>query len=270
MKQNLNGVSETMLVPLWARAVESKYPDPIILDEKAEAIMNEIEYDFTKLDEEWPTQISVVVRTEILDSATKNFIQKHPDAVIINIGCGLDTRFSRLDNGRIHWYDLDLPEPIRIRRNFFDETARYKMIPKSVFDYSWFDDVTPTESVLIIAEGILMYFTEEEVNDLINKLVSAFPGAEMLLETTSLALVKQSQKQDLIKNQYSIDAKLQWGVERGRKGMQKLNRRIEFLEEWHYFDHHRERWKSIRWLALNPSFKNRFGNRIVHIKFNSI
>lgn len=112
MKQNLNGVSETLLIPLWARAIESEYPDPIIKDEKAAEIMKEIEYDFAKLDEEWSTQISVVVRTEILDNATKNFIKKHPDAVIINIGCGLDTRFSRLSNDRIHWYDLDLPEPI--------------------------------------------------------------------------------------------------------------------------------------------------------------
>lgn len=270
MKQNLKGVSETLLIPLWARAVEAEYPDPIIKDEKAAEIIEEIEYDFAKLDEEWPTQISVVVRTEILDNATKVFIKKHPDAVIINIGCGLDTRFSRLDNGRIHWYDLDLPEPIRIRRNFFDETDRYKMIARSAFDYSWMEDVTPSGSVLIISEGVLMYFTEAEVKDLMNKLVTAFPGAEMLLETTSPALVKQSQKQDLIKNQYSIDATLQWGVKRGRKGMEELNSRIEFIKEWHYFDHHRERWKSIRWLALIPPFKNRFGNRIVHIKFDSI
>lgn len=118
MKQNLNGVSETLLVPLWARAVEAKHPDPIIKDVKAAEIMQEIEYDFAKLDGEWPTQISVVVRTELLDRATEAFINRHPDAVIINIGCGLDTRFSRLDNGKVQWYDLDLPEVINTRQHF--------------------------------------------------------------------------------------------------------------------------------------------------------
>ncbi|MCE7699010.1 MAG: class I SAM-dependent methyltransferase [Methanobacterium paludis] len=194
-----------------------------------------------------------------------------PDAVTINIGCRLHTRFFRLDNGQIQWYDLDLPEPIKIRRKFFDETDRYKMIAKSVFDYSWIDDiiddVKDRKSILIIAEGILMYFTEKEVKNLINKLATSFHGAEMLIETTSPALVKQSQKQDLIKNQYQIDAKLSWGIKRGGKWIEKLNNRIKFIAEWHYFDYHRDRWKTIRWMALIPPFKNRFGNRIVHLSF---
>ncbi|MCE7699498.1 MAG: class I SAM-dependent methyltransferase, partial [Methanobacterium paludis] len=90
--------------------------------------------------------------------------------------------------------------------------------------------------------------------------------AEMLLETTSPALVKQSQKQDLLKNQYQIDATLHWGIKRGR-WIEKLNSRIKFIAEWHYFDYHRDRWKKIRWLALIPQFKNKFGNRIVHLSF---
>jgi O-methyltransferase involved in polyketide biosynthesis len=169
MKQNLEGVSETLLIPLWARAVETKNPHPIIKDEKAREMMTQIEYDFSKFDKEWPTQISVAVRTEILDNATRAFINKHPHAVVINLGCGLDTRFSRLDDGKIRWYDLDLPEPMHIRKQFFEETDRYKMIAKSVFDYSWIDDVRLDNSVLIIAEGLLMYLNENEVKELINK-----------------------------------------------------------------------------------------------------
>ncbi len=266
MEENLKGVPETLLIPLWARVVEAKQSNPIIKDDKSVGIMGEIEYDFSKFDNEWPTQISVVVRTELLDNATKNFIQKYPEAVIINIGCGLDTRFSRLDNGKILWYDLDLPESIRIRRRFFEETDRYKMIAKSVFDYSWIDEIVNTEPVLIIAEGILMYFTEEEVKDLINKLVTSFPDAEMLLETIPFSLVNQSIKQEIIKNQYQIDAQFQWGIKIGKE-IEKLNNEIKFIEDWHYFDYHRDRWKSIRWLSLIPTFKNRFGNRIVHVKF---
>jgi O-methyltransferase involved in polyketide biosynthesis len=115
--------------------------------------------DFAKLDEEGSTQISAVVRTELLDRAPEAFINRHPQAVTLNIGYGLDTRFSRLDNGKVQWYDLDLPETTRM--HFFDETDRYRMIPQVFFDYSWIDEVDRKKSVLIIAEGVLMYFQKK-------------------------------------------------------------------------------------------------------------
>jgi O-methyltransferase involved in polyketide biosynthesis len=268
VKQNLKGVPETLLIPLWAKATETKRHDPIIKDEKALEIMGQIEYDFSKFDSQEPTQVSIAVRTELLDNAVKTFIDKYPAATIINLGCGLDTRFLRVDNSKIHWYDLDLPESIQIRKQFFDQTERYKMIARSVFDYSWMDDIALTdEPVLIIAEGLFMYFTKQEVKDLMGKLIDAFPEAEMLLETIPESLAKQSQEQDLIKKQYEIEAQFQWGIKKG-KDMEKLNNGIEFIEEWHYFDYHKDRWKIIRWFSLIPGFKNRFGNRIVHMKFN--
>ena len=266
MEQKLEGVPETLLVPLWARATETKHDNPIVKDEKAVEIMDQIDYDFSKFKNQEPTQVSVAVRTELLDKAAKTFIDKYPDASIINIGCGLDTRFLRVDNCKICWYDLDLPDVISIRKQFFQESERHKVIAKSVFDYSWIDDINVNEHVLIIAEGIFMYLTEHEVKDIMNKLARAFKGAEMLLETTPASLVKQNQKQDLIKEQYQIEARLQWGIKKG-KDIEKLNSYIEFIEDWHYFDYHKDRWRIIRWLSLIPTFKERFGNRIVHLKF---
>jgi len=265
MKQNLKGVPETLLIPLWARAVESENSDPIVKDNKAVEMMEQIDYDFSKFEKEWATQISIAIRTEILDNATLAFMNKHNDGVIINIGCGLDTRFSRLDNDKIRWYDLDLPESIHLRKQFFRESDHYKMIAKSVYDYSWIDDITNKKHVLIIAEGLFMYFTEKEVNELLDKLVNNFPQAEMLIETIPLSLVKQSQTQDIIKKQYQMDLQFHWGIKNG-KDIEKLNNRIEFIEDWHYFDYHRDRWKIIRWISVIPVFKSRFGNRIIHLK----
>jgi O-methyltransferase involved in polyketide biosynthesis len=266
MEQKLKGVPETLLVPLWARAFETKQANPIIKDKKAVEMMGNIEYDFSKFDDEWPTQVSIAIRTELLDNATKVYIKNHPQAVIINIGCGLDTRFSRLDNGKIHWYDLDLPEVIQVRKQFFNETDRYKMIAKSVLDYSWIDNVKTNKSILIIAEGILMYFTKQEVTGLLNKLVESFENAEMILETIPASLVKQSENQDLIKKQYNIEAQFHWGIKKA-KDLEKINNKIKYIEDWHYFDYHKDRWKSIRWFSFIPPFKNRFGNRIVHLRF---
>lgn len=132
-------------------------------------MMGNIEYDFSKFDGRKMPQVSIAIRTELLDKSTKTFMDRHPDANVINLGCGLDTRFSRLDNSKTHWYDLDLPESIHLRRQFFNETDRYKMIAE-----------------------ILMYFTEQEVNELMDKMVTNFPDAEMLIETILPSLVKQA------------------------------------------------------------------------------
>ncbi len=265
MQQKLSGVPETLLIPLWARAVETKNSNPIIKDYKAIEMMENIDYDFSKFDNAWMSQTGVAVRTEILDNATKFFIDKNPNAIIINVGCGLDTRFLRLDNNRIVWYELDLPEPIRIKKEFFEETERYRMIAKSVFDYSWINEIkVSNEPILIIIEGLLMYFTDQEVKNLINKLVSLFPNAEMLFETMTPSIVKRSNKHDTVNK---VGVSFKWGINSGKE-MLKFNERIDFIEEWNYFDYHKDRWRWFGRLALIPSFRKRFNNKIVHLRFS--
>ena len=206
----------------------------------------------------------VAVRTEILDNATNAFIDKYPDAVIINLGCGLDTRFSRLDNGEIQWYDLDLPESIKIRMHFFNESDRYKMIAKSVFDYSWTDEIVrDNKPVLIILEGLLVYFKEQEVNDLLNKLVNAFEGAEILSTIIPPYVIEKIPKMGVFSE---IGAEFKCGIKNGRE-IEKYNHKIKFIEEWIFMDYHQPRWNTFKWSSLIPKFKNELSNRIVHLKF---
>lgn len=264
MQHALTGVPETLLVTLWARAAETKRIDSIIKDEKSVEMMEAIDYDFAKFNKAWKSQIGVVVRTEIFDKAAGTFIQNHPDAVVVNIGCGLDTRFLHVDNGEMRWYDLDLPEPIRIRKHFFEETDRYKMIAASVFDYSWFDKIViENKPVLIIAEGILMYFNRIEVEELLNRLASRFPGAEMLLEIMTPNIVKMSRQHDTIGK---MNANFQWGV-RGSRELEGYNARLKVVKEWNFFDFHKKRWGWLGWLATIPFIKNRFNNKAVHVCF---
>lgn len=257
MKHNLSGVSETLLIPLWARAVETKHHQPIVKDEKAVEMMEHIDYDFRKFKKRRMPQISIVIRTEILDNATKTFMERHPDAVIISIGCGLDTRYSRLDNGSIHWYDLDLPEPIRIRKQFFNETDRYKMIAKSVFEYSWINEIRKDNPILLIAEGLLMYFQEKEVKKLIDKFIGAFPKGEMLLEVTTPIVVEKNREHN---NSFQRNALFQWGIKSGKE-LENYNPKIKFVKEWNYFDHHQDRRKEA-----NLTLRREFSGRIVHLE----
>jgi len=194
-------------------------------------------------------------------------MDEHKKGVVLNLGCGLDTRFSRLSSGNFQWFDIDLPGTIDLRKNFFKETDCYHMIAKSIFDYSWFDEIPKEHPVLIIAEGLLMYFQEKEVVVLMNKLAEKFSDAEMLIETVPSSLVKQSQENNLIKKQYNIEANFYWGLAKGRN-IENLNTHIKFIEDWHYFDYHRDRWRIIRWLSLITAFKTKFGNRIINLKFS--
>lgn len=254
MKQKLEGITETMLIPLWVRAVETQLENPIIRDEMAVEMMGEIDYDFEEFEHHRMPQVSIAIRTELLDRATLDFIGRHASGTVINIGCGLDTRYSRLDNHTIYWYDLDLPEPIRIRKHFFKETEHYKMITSSVFHYTWIDEVKKDEPVLIIIEGLLIYFQEDEVRELLNKLVDAFPGAEMLCEVTTPLLVRRHK-------QHPKFVPFKWGVKSGRE-MEEFNPKIKYITEWNFYDYHQDRRKQAKIRLTRKS-----SGRIVHLKF---
>ena len=130
---------------LYIRAMESQRPDALIKDEKAVALVTNMSYDFdrirqVKMDED--DKVGVILRNLEFDRQVRDFLTRHPDAVVVHIGCGLDSRFERVDNGKVEWYDLDLPEVIEQRRKFIgDEGERYHLLGCSVFDSAWLEKV---------------------------------------------------------------------------------------------------------------------------------
>jgi O-methyltransferase involved in polyketide biosynthesis len=264
MESKLSGVPETMLIPLWSRAAETGAAQPIIVDHQAEDMVARISYDFRKFTKSKLTQIGVAIRTMLLDRATRDFMNRNPESVVVNLGAGLDTRFSRLDNGKIDWYDLDLPNAIELRRNFFEESDRYHLVGKSLFDFSWMDGIkVDGRPVLLIAEGLLMYFDQAEVKSLFLELCQRFPGAEMLFEMLAPAAVGHSKYHETVKK---IDSKVEfkWGLKHSR-AMESWHEKIRFVTEWDYYDYHRERWRFM--CLLGRILRPRLSNRIVHIAF---
>ena len=127
-------VQETMLGPLWARATFSKLYPELLNDQKAIEIIQNIDYDFSKIQlylEQW-RGLGLLARARNFDDAVKKFIMKHPNSTVVNIGAGLDTTFYRVDNEKIRWYDLDLPDAIEFRKQFLSESARNKFIAKDM------------------------------------------------------------------------------------------------------------------------------------------
>src|SRR5512145_1835919 len=114
-KPTLNSVAETLLITLYVRAMESQRPDALIKDEIAVALVKRLSYDFArirqiKMDE--ADKLTLILRNRQFDRYVQDFLIRHPDAVVVYIGCGLDARFERVDNGQVEWYHLDLPNLI--------------------------------------------------------------------------------------------------------------------------------------------------------------
>jgi O-methyltransferase involved in polyketide biosynthesis len=268
MKIQLSGVPETLLIPLWARAVEGRKTNPIVYDNKATEILSQIDYDFSKFESSRLSQLGVSIRTMLLDNAVSTFIKHNSEAVVINLGVGLDTLHERLGLKDIDWYELDLPESIELRRRFFTESQRYHFISRSIFDTSWMDEIEDAgRPVLLIAEGLFMYFTEEELKPLFKKLVDRFAGAEMLLEVLGPFLVGKGKRHDSVSK---IDSKVEfkWGIKDSRDIMRWCHG-INFIEEWCYFDYHKERAGWVSHIVRLPFIRSRLAPRIVYLKFSN-
>jgi O-methyltransferase involved in polyketide biosynthesis len=230
-KISLRGEQETLLVPLYAKAVESQRPDPIFVDRKAQKILEQIEYDFAGLHVPRKTAVMVCIRANKLDAYTRQFLAKHPQGIVLHLGCGLDSRCTRVDNRQVEWYDLDVPGVIDLRRRFYDETDRYHMIPSSVTDWDWIEGITAAgRPVLAVAEGLLMYLPEEEVKALILNLREAFPGCELAFDAFSTLTARSVTLHPSLK---ATGAEARWGID-DPTAIEDWAEGIRLVEEWYF------------------------------------
>ncbi len=222
----LKSVPETLLIPLRARSNETKLENGIINDPKSVEIVAQIESNAKEKGEvSIASQKGVAIRTEILDELTQEFLEKNPDGTVVNLGCGLDTRYYRLDNDQVHWFDLDVPESITLRKNFFTPTEKYQFISKSALDFSWNDVIPKDKPILFIAEGLFMYFTEAEVQSIFTNIKKHFPGSEMIFEAMSPFVAKNSNKHADVKK---YDAQFKWGIKSGKE-VENWNIGVRFI-----------------------------------------
>ena len=188
----LSAVSDTLYVPLLGRIYTSQYHASILHDPAALAIYDKLDAKIKAMPGQTEyASLASAVRSKNMDRYVQEFLLKHPEGIIINLGCGLETMHQRCDNGKAIWYELDLPEVLETRSQYIPQTHRDRYLPYSMFDYQWMDIVTEAveNPVLIIAAGLLIYFTEDEVLKLIQQL-SSFPKAELLFDTVSAAGLK--------------------------------------------------------------------------------
>lgn len=193
---DLQSVQGTMLIPVWGRAKYSKKYSHILEDKDAINIIQNQSIDFSGIEKTFGdfSGLCYIVRARRMEDAVRSFIAKHPKATIVNIGSGLDTGFFRVDNGQIHWYNLDLPDSIAYRKSLLPDSDRNTSIAKSFFDTSWFDDIKfhKNNGIMFISGGVFYYFKEEQLKAVFSSLAHRFPGGELYFDAESKTAVEKS------------------------------------------------------------------------------
>jgi O-methyltransferase involved in polyketide biosynthesis len=263
----ITDISETLLIPLYCRAKETQSKNPIINDTKAVEITEQLNKIFATSTSSLHQRLAngkirktankkliafFALRTRKFDRTCREFLSCNPKGIIVELGCGLSSRFSRIDNGTVEWYDLDLPEVIAIRKQFFQETPRNHMIASSVLDFRWMEQLAMTKkNILFVAEGLLMYLHEDDVKSLILKMQQQFPGCELICEVENTFVVNVLKKKwwkKKFQRDYHLgpDATIYFGIQDG-KDLEQWGNGIRFLDEWTVFDDHE---KKLGWMNL--------------------
>ncbi len=281
IKIDINGVSETLFFILYSRAIESQSKDPIIQDQKSVEIVKILDKFFSesnskKLKKLYNRRLSKyyvilkALRTIKFDEYVSDFLSKNQNGVIVNMGCGLDTRFYRIDNEKVEWYDIDLPQVIDLKKHFINENDRYHFISSSLTDYGWMNVLSKhkDQPFMFLAEGVFQYFYENEIKSLIFELQKKFHGCEVVFDVTSTCM-KKKQNNRLFNAYFKFmtgldqDVNINFGIKKSQE-ISSWNDGIELLDEWSFFDTKIEKLKFFKLYKFLESVRRT--DWIVHYK----
>lgn len=243
----LYGIAETLLIPLHTRAVETQRPDALLKDETAVRLLKRIDYDFSRIHLQGHDLLGIILRMREFDRFVCTFLEKNPHGVVVHIGCGLDTRFERVDNGSVDWFDLDLPEVVHLRKKLMPpHTDRYHLVESSVFEPGWMEAVhfLRPRPVLFIAEGVFLYFEKRQVKELVLQLRLKFPGSELVFDSSQPWVVFFDNFQLIFSR---MRARLKFSMRNPRE-LETWAPGIRLQEEWYYFGTDEPRVRPYKWM----------------------
>lgn len=207
----LTGVPETMLWTLHNRASEAMRPDAFLSDPEAVRIYSSIGYDYVRSfgrpDE------SHAMRSRLFDRAVRPWIMAHEGGTVVELACGLETQFYRCDDGSVKWVCVDVPEALAVRERFLPPSPRCRFIRKSALDFSWMDDLGPTDEVFVTAQGLLMYFEQQDVRRLISAVCARFPSVDLMFDTIPRWFSQKTLKGFAKTPSYTAPP-MPWGIDR--------------------------------------------------------
>ncbi|MGW5109306.1 class I SAM-dependent methyltransferase [Nocardia sp. NPDC004123] len=176
----LNQLEETLLITLWAKALDSKLPVPMLGDTRSAEIADRIDYDFDTLKIKPALTYETALRSRKLDDAVRSFTTAHPDAVVLDLGCGLDPRMVRCrPTAGIDWYDVDFPEVIAVRPQFLPEPSH--LVGADITSTDWLAGIPSDRPAMIVAEGLIPFLPGSSFQVLTRALTTHFGTGEIAL-----------------------------------------------------------------------------------------
>lgn len=225
---------ETLLLTLYPKAVQSQWTQPILPDPWAEEAIRHIDYDFGKFDRGVTGRlsarigcVSIASRAATFDRLTTRYLADHPDAAVLHLGCGMDTRVFRIDPpSSVQWFDVDYPDVIDLRRQLYPERPNYRLIGSPLEDLHWLDEIPGDRPVLMVAEGSLPYLTETQVKALLNAVTGRFPGGQVVFDTMPSWFVRSRANSNL----GGTGAAFRWGLD-DPQDIKRLEPKLELIEQ---------------------------------------
>ena len=255
-------VAETLLIPLYMRAKESHRKDAILRDLQAEQLVESIEYDYSKFDGAKLSAIGCVVRGLYFDNAIRRFIATRKNPIVVNVGCGLDTRYQRIEeHDKAIFYEMDLPEVIDLRRDLLPEPAGDHYIAGSLLETQWMDDLRkkhPEGEFIIVIEGVLMYFYEKQVRQLLTRLANRFSGGEVWFDVCGPMMANSKYiKPDSLRGH---EAQIRSGLKDGHE-VENWEPRLQLIDQALYQKFFPKRWGlGGRLMGLFPGICKKFSS----------
>ena len=195
-----NTVQETLVIPLYARKVCSELYPNLYRDETAVRLIDEIDYDFSESEKKSCSlmqrfgSLEVAMRQYDLAFEVRDYLKNHPNATVVNLGCGLDSTGRACDNGSCKIYNLDFPDVIAVRNELLPAGDREQNIPCDLNDTAWFSQIDATGGAIFFASGVFYYFLTEQVKVLVQSMADAFPGGVLAFDAANRTAVKMIAK----------------------------------------------------------------------------
>ncbi len=195
-----NTVQETLVIPLYGRKICSEHFPELFRDPEAERICDSLDYDFNEKGRKMESlaglfgALEVAQRQYDIACEVKDYLAAHPQAAVVNLGCGLDDTFRRCDNGNCLGYNIDMPDVIAIRNEILSEGEREENLACDLNDFSWMDRIDASGGAVFYATGVFYYFKTEDVKALFCKMAERFPGAVLVFDACNRRGAKMMMK----------------------------------------------------------------------------
>ncbi|MBR6410219.1 MAG: class I SAM-dependent methyltransferase [Clostridia bacterium] len=191
-----NTVQETLVIPLYGRKLCTEQFPELFSDRKAVELIDRIDYDFSDLEKKSGSlahrfgALEVAMRENDLMTEARDYLESHPDAALVNLGCGLDQTCENCDNGRCRIYNVDLPDVIAVREELLPGNERIRNIAADLNDVSWFDRIDAEGGACFLAAGVFYYFKSTEIRSLLPAMAKRFPGGRLVFDSANRRAVK--------------------------------------------------------------------------------